>query len=78
MPSGNGWRSGSDPIIRWLRAGMVVALVAVAVVVSLDRDRDIGSALPVLGLAVGAALILLGYAGVVRLPVIGREDEEDE
>lgn len=77
MPRGNGWRSGSDPIIRWLRAGTVVALVVVAVVVALDRERDIGSALPVLGIAVGAALILLGYAGVVRLPLIGR-DEEDE
>lgn len=57
---------------------MVVALVAVAVIVALDRERDIGSALPVLGIAVGAALILLGYAGVVRLPFIGREDRKDD
>lgn len=75
---GNGWRTGHDPILRWLRAGTVVAFVAVFVIVSLDRERDTTAVLSVLGIAAGSALILLGYAGVVRLPMIGRDEEEEE
>lgn len=73
----NGWRSGTDPILRWLRAGTVVAFVIVFVIVALDRDRDTTHVLAVLGIVVGSVLILLGYQSVVRLPGIGR-DEEDE
>jgi hypothetical protein len=74
----NGWRSGTDPILRWLRAGTVIAFVVVVLVVALDRDRDTAHVLAVLGIVVGSVLILLGYQGVVRLPVIGRDDEEKE
>ena len=76
---GNGWRSGHDPILRWLRSGTVVAFVAVFVIVALDRERDATAVLSILAIAGGAALILLGYANVVRLPMIGKgEDEEDK
>lgn len=74
---GNGWRTGRDPILRWLRAGTVVAFVAVFVIVSMDHNRDTTAVLTILGLAGGAVLILLGYQGVVSLPVIGRRDDED-
>jgi hypothetical protein len=74
----NGWRSGTDPILRWLRTGTVIAFVIVFVVVALDRDRDTAHVLAVLGIVVGSVLILLGYQSVVRLPVIGRDDEEED
>lgn len=77
---GNGWRSGRDPVLRWLRAGTVVAFVAVFVLVSMDRERDTTAVLTILGLAGGAVLILLGYQGVVSLPIIGtdRRDRQDK
>lgn len=75
---GNGWRSGTDPILRWLRSAAVVAFVAVFVLVALDGERDVTTELPVLGLAGGAALILLGYQRIIRLPGIGRDDPEDD
>lgn len=75
---GNGWRTGRDPVLRWLRAATVVAFVAVFVIVSLDRERDGTSVLTVLSLAGGGALILLGYQGLTRLPMIGdRKDDRD-
>jgi hypothetical protein len=75
---GNGWRTGADPILRWLRTAAVVAFLVVFVVVSLDGDRDVTTEAPVLGIAVGAVLILLGYQGVIRLPMIGRDSREDD
>lgn len=73
---GNGWRTGQDPILRWLRSGTVVAFVVVFVIVALDRERDPGAILTILALAAGSVLILLGYQGVVRLPIIGTERQE--
>lgn len=75
----NGWRTGTDPILRWLRSGTVVAFVVVFVLVSLDESRETTAALTILGIAAGAVLILLGYQGVVRLPMIGtdRADRQD-
>jgi hypothetical protein len=75
---GNGWRSGTDPLLRWLRSGTLVAFVFVFVFVALDRDRDPGAVMTILALAGGAALILLGYQAVVKLPVIGRDDDEEK
>lgn len=75
-PPTNGWRSGTDPLLRWLRAGTVVAFVVVFVAVALDRERDPGSVMTILALAGGAALILLGYQAVVRLPLIGNGKAE--
>ena len=74
----NGWREGRDPILRWLRAGAAVAFVVVAVVVALDRDRDAATLTVALGFVVGAALILLGYASLIRLPMVGRDDKADD
>lgn len=74
--NGNGWRSGRDPVLRWLRSGTVVAFVAVFVLVSMDRERDTTAVFTILGLAGGAVLILLGYQGVVSLPIIGRKDDD--
>lgn len=68
----NGWTSGTDPLIRWLRAFTVIAFVVVFVIVALDNRREPVSTLTILALAGGAVLILLGYAAVVRLPIIGR------
>lgn len=76
--STNGWRAGTDPLLRWLRVAAVVVFLFVFVIVALDRERDPGAVLTILALAAGGALILLGYAAVVRLPMIGRDDEEKE
>ena len=73
---GNGWRSGTDPILRWLRAAAILTFLAVFVLVALDAERDVTTEIPVLGLAGGAALILLGYERLVRLPGIDRRDDE--
>ena len=75
--SGNGWRDGRDPIVRWLRAGSVVAFLVVIVVVSLDHERDVTTVAPILGLAIGAVLILLGYlAGIALAKGLKLEDVE--
>jgi heme O synthase-like polyprenyltransferase len=74
----NGWTSGTDPLIRWLRAFTVIAFVVVFVIVALDNRREPVSTLTILGLAGGAVLILLGYAAVVRLPLIGRPADDDD
>ena len=71
---GNGWRDGSDPIQRWLRVVTVVTVLGVFVWIAVgDSRRD---DILVLTLALGAVLMLLGYEGAVRLPYIGRKDDE--
>jgi hypothetical protein len=67
---GNGWRSGRDPIQRWLRAGATVVCIGVFSVIALDDARD---DLATLALALGAALVLLGYETIIRIPGIGRD-----
>lgn len=74
----NGWRDGRDPILRWLRVGATIAFAVVAVVVALDRERDASTFIPALGLMLGAVLILLGYASIIRLPYIGRPPDDDK
>lgn len=70
--STNGWRSGQDPIQRWLR--ILTALVCLGVFVYLavagmgGADRVV-----VIALALGAVLVLLGYEGILKLPIIGAE-----
>jgi len=70
--STNGWRSGRDPIQRWLR--ILTALTCLGVFVYLavvgagGADRVV-----VIALALGAVLVLLGYEGVLKLPIIGAE-----
>jgi hypothetical protein len=73
---GNGWRDGQDPIQRWLRvlATLVTLGTAVFMVVQ-GRTRGLDN-LAALALVLGVALVLLGYESVVRLPVLGRRDDE--
>jgi hypothetical protein len=75
----NGWRTGHDPIQRWLRVITVLVVIGAflyLVVADEDGHRD----LPTMALALGAGLVLLGYEGVVRLPFLSgdsRKDDED-
>ena len=70
----NGWRSGEDPVQRRLRA--VTVVVCLAVFVYLATGPSGLEALPVAGLALGSVLVLLGYEGLVRLPWIGRRNDD--
>jgi peptidoglycan/LPS O-acetylase OafA/YrhL len=75
--SENGWRSGRDPIQRWLR--VITTLVVLAVFVYLVVSDNAGTRdLPTLALALGAVLVLLGYEGVVRLPFLSKDDRKDD
>lgn len=65
---GDPWRSGHDPIQRWLRILTVVVLLGVFVYLAVDPDRGF-DAEPTIALALGAILLLLGYEGVIRLPM---------
>lgn len=72
----NGWRSGRDPALRWLRIITALALLGVFIFLSID-DRPV-ERLPIIGLALAALLILLGYEGLVRVPLIGRKERDDD
>lgn len=76
----NGWRAGTDPIQRWLRITTTVVLLAVFVYSATIRESTTTEGLLITALALGSVLLLLGYEGVIRLPMIGRsqEDEEEE
>lgn len=71
----NGWKTGSDPVQRALRVVTAIVLLGVFVYLSVD-NRGIDT-LPTAGLALGAVMILLGYEGLVRLPGIGRKDDDE-
>lgn len=77
MAGQNGWRKGTDPLLRPLRAVTVVVFLVVFVVAALDGSRDVAELLPILGIAVGGALVLLGYESVVRIPGISRRDDDE-
>ena len=64
MAQSNRWREGRDPVQRRLR----VLTAVVCLGISPDRGVD---DLTVLALALGAVLLLLGYEGLVKLPIIG-------
>jgi len=70
----NGWRDGSDPIQRWLRVVTTIVVLGVFAWLALGEDRH--NDILVLALALGALLMLLGYEGVVRLPYIGKDDDD--
>lgn len=72
---GNGWRRGRDPVQRWLRAVTVIVLVGVFVYWSLGDDP--ADRIVIMALALGAVLVLLGYEGIIRLPYIGRDKDDD-
>ena len=67
----NGWRSGRDPVQRWLRA--VTSLVCLAVFVYLAVARQTVDVIPSLALALGAVMLLLGYESAIRIPGISRD-----
>lgn len=70
----NGWRTGRDPVQRWLRVATALVCLGVFVYVALDAGRGL-DAVPVAGLALGAVMILVGYERLIRLPGIGRDDD---
>jgi len=70
----NGWRLGYDPLQRALRIITTVVVLGVFVFLAVDPDRrSSGADFPTLALAIGSVLVLLGYEGVVRLPMIGND-----
>lgn len=70
---GNGWREGRDPIQRWLRILTSVCCLGVFVFLAVEPQRRDW---PTLALALGAVLVLLGYEAIVRLPYLGRPDNQ--
>jgi len=67
----NGWRTGRDPIQRWLRIIASVICLVVFAWLALDPSRRDW---PTLTISLGALLVLLGYEAIVRLPYLGRPD----
>jgi peptidoglycan/LPS O-acetylase OafA/YrhL len=76
--STNGWRKGYDPVQRWLRILTTVVVLAVFVYLSAFDPNRQDSWIVVIALALGALLMLLGYEGVVKLPIIGQHERENE
>lgn len=68
MKQGNGWRTGRDPVQRWLRILTAIVCLGVFAFLAVDPERRDW---PTLALALGAVLVLLGYEAVVRLPYLG-------
>ena len=67
----NGWRSGHDPVQRWLR--VVASILCLAVFVYLAVVRQSVDVVPTLALAMGALLLLLGYESAIRIPGLSRD-----
>lgn len=70
---GNGWREGRDPIQRWLRILTAMVCLGVFAYLAVEPERRDW---PTLALALGAVLVLLGYEAIVRLPYLGRSDNQ--
>jgi hypothetical protein len=75
MTGGNGWREGRDPVQRFLRILTVIVALCVFVYMIVEPTRGVDD-WPTIALALGAVLVLLGYEGVVRLPYLGRPDNQ--
>lgn len=69
----NGWRSGRDPVQRWLR--VVASLTCLATFAYLAVVRQSVDVVPTLALALGAVLLLLGYESAIRIPGLTRDDQ---
>jgi hypothetical protein len=69
----NGWREGRDPVQRLLRILTVLVCLGTFVYLIADPGRSVDD-WPTIALALGAALVLLGYEGIVRLPFLGKPD----
>lgn len=76
----DGWKGGRDPIQRWLRVVTTITVLGVFVYLAInqtDPDRRGTEVLVTLALALGAVLTLLGYERLIRLPMIGRQEDEE-
>ena len=73
----NGWREGYDPAQRLLRVAAAIAALIVFVALSVDPDRHVDD-LGAIALAAGVLLVLMCYEGVIRVPLIGRRDDDDD
>jgi hypothetical protein len=78
----NGWRSGRDPVQRWLRVVTTIVVLGVFVYLSITLpstpiQTHAAEIVVVIALALGATLVLLGYEGLVKLPIIGRKESGD-
>lgn len=71
------WRSGTDPIQRWLRIISTVVCLVVFIVLELQGDKEADD-LAAISFAFGGLLVLLGYEGIVRIPGISRGDRKDD
>lgn len=67
----NGWRTGRDPVQRWLRILTALTCLGVFVYLSVDPDSNVDD-IPTIALALGSVLLLLGYEGLIKLPFIGK------
>lgn len=65
----NGWRTGTDPIQRWLRILTAVTCLGVFVYLAVFGQGG-ADRLATATLALGAVLVLLGYEGILKLPTI--------
>ena len=72
-PETNGWREGRDPIQRLLRILTTLVCLGVFIYLIVEPGRSVDD-WPTIALALGAALVLLGYEGIVRLPFLGKPD----
>lgn len=68
----NGWRSGRDPVQRWLRVVAVITCLAVFAYLAIDPTRHV-DVVPTLALALGAVLLLLGYESLVKIPGVTKD-----
>ncbi len=67
----NGWRAGTDPTQRWLRIVSTVVVLGIMVLIVV-REQD-----PQLFLmAIGALLVLMGFAVSLKLPDIFKGDTD--
>ena len=72
----NGWKLGTDPILRPLRVGATIMAIGVFAALVLDHDRatDLGP----MAFAFALLVLLLGYEGLARrVPGIGGEDKDE-
>lgn len=77
MRDDNGWRKGRDPVQRWLRVVTIIVMLAVLVYLSVTPSSGTDRVV-IITLALGSVLLLLGYEGVVRLPIIGKKDDDQD
>jgi hypothetical protein len=73
----NGWRTGRDPAQRWLRIFSTLAILATILLVVI-RGNIPATDLTALVFIGTILVLLLGYEGLVHLPVIRVSDSRSE